>query len=69
MMLRKNNLNPEIFGEIIGFGMAMIIFTSIWYYILSRFNIIQDYLSYEFYISIFITVYLIYLGVFKKWEK
>ena len=69
MMLEKNKLNPENFGEIIGFGVAMIIFVSIWYYILSRSNTIQDYLPYEYYISIFIVVYLIYLGVFKRWKK
>lgn len=62
----------EKVGEFIGFGIALGIFTSILFYALSKFTVLEELVSYKTYIS---AIFLLYFlksaikGIPKKNEK
>ena len=57
----EKNTKIENFGKIIGFGIALLIFVSILYYINSKSSLINFNISYTNYISIIIAIYVIIL--------
>jgi amino acid permease len=69
----NDNMKTETFGNKIGFLTGMIIFITIFYFVLSlKFEWISNYLSYynTLYLAIATyTLYLIFHGVYKKCKK
>jgi positive regulator of sigma E activity len=68
---RKAKISERI-GEIVGFGAALTLFSSIIYYLLSRLGLIIVYISYPLFVFSIISIYIIYLiigGVYRKWKQ
>lgn len=62
----------EKIGEFIGFGLALSIFFSILFYILSKFTAIEQIINYKLYISYILLLYSLksaIKGIPKKHEK